>query len=140
MGSSNNWVQTTVTLTFTWPNFNQGAGSETWLKWKNNEIEAFTNIDAMKTVTTSNYNYEYYPNLNLMIFIKQNSVDDRTVDLGTYPTADDIRAFKVSWIHLVYTNKLQREEETNLAYWTNDRTSWTSASFTLVSGLRSTGS
>ncbi len=108
VSSSNNWVQTTVTLTYTWPSFNQGTGFETWLKFKNNEIEAFTDINSLKTITTSNYNYEYYPNINLCVYIKTNNVDSRSVSLGSFPTSDDIRAFKISWIHLVYTNKYQR--------------------------------
>lgn len=129
-----------MTLTFSWPNFNQGSGSETWLKFKNNEIEALTDIVSLKSITTSNYNYEYYPNINLCVFIKANSVDDRTVNLGSFPTNDDIRAFKLSWAHLVYTNKIYREEETTLSYATARRTAWDSSSFTLVSGLKSTGS
>lgn len=36
ISASNAWVQSTMTLSYTWPNFNQGAGSETWIKWKNN--------------------------------------------------------------------------------------------------------
>lgn len=137
---SNGYVQSTMTLTFSWPNFNQGSGSETWLKFKNNEIQALTDIVSLKSITTGNYDYEYYPNINLCVYIKANSVDDRTVNLGSFPTNDDIRAFKLSWAHLVYTNKIYRREETTLSYATARRTAWDTSSFTLVSGLKSTGS
>lgn len=71
-------------------------------------MQALTDISALKTVTTPNYNYEYYPNINLCVYIKTTNNNDRTVDLGSFPTSDDVRAYKLSWIHLVYSNKYQR--------------------------------
>lgn len=97
-----------MTLTWEWPWYNQGAGSETWLKWKNSDMTALTDISNLKTISTGNYAYEYYPNINLCVYIKQNSVDDRLVSLASFPTSDDVRTFRLSWIHIVQADKVNR--------------------------------
>ena len=62
------------------------------------------------------------------------------MNLLTYPTNDDTRAFKISWAHIVYTDKLTRQIQNNLNYTTYVKTSWDIGTFTLLSGLKSTGS
>lgn len=76
-------------LSFRWPNFNQGATSETWVKLENDVIEALTDITSLKTITTSDYTYQYYPNINLCVYLKTTNNDVRTVSLGSFPTPDD---------------------------------------------------
>jgi hypothetical protein len=67
-------------------------------------MEAFTSITGLSSITTSNYNYQFYPNINLCVFIKLNSVNDRTVDLGSFPTSIDQRYYKISWVNLITSN------------------------------------
>lgn len=97
-----------------------------------------TSITSLKTITTPDYTYEFYPNINLCVYKKSNNVDSRTVALGTFPTTDDVRRYQISWANIIHTNKLDREVQGNLINTITQVTGWTSSAFSLVSGFKST--
>jgi len=62
-------------------------------------IPALTSITTLSSLSNTNFNYQYYPNINLCVFIKSTANTDYGFSLGTYPTSNDQQSFKLSWIY-----------------------------------------
>ena len=80
-----------MSMSFSYSNSggNIGNGQETIFKFKNNYIPALTSLSTLTTLTNSNFQYEYYPNINLALFRYTGSGTTRSFSLGTYPTSVD---------------------------------------------------
>ena len=72
------------------------------------------------------------------MFLKSNSVTDRTISLGTYSTSDDQRSYTLSWMYAypstsyIYTPNFN--PGTSVTKTIDYITSWSSSSFVKVSG------
>lgn len=97
---------------------------------------------TLPTLSNSNYNYEFYPNINLCVFKKSTSTNDKTIGLGSYPTSEDQRSYTITWAYAypststIYTSNFNpgTSETKTIDY----ATSWSSSSFTQVSGWTNT--
>ncbi len=144
ISSASKYVQSSVGLTLTYSSYNIPNGDQIIVKFKNNEIPAFTSVTNLRILSNTNFNYEYYPNINLCVFIKVTSNTDYDLSLGTFPTYSDEQGYKINWINIYRTKTLY--------HWTNFNpgsvysntlsriTSLTTSSFTQISGLVGTNS
>ena len=57
---------------------------------------------TLPTLSNSNYNYEFYPNINLCVFKKSTSTNDKTIGLGSYPTSEDHGWYSLDCLHLYF--------------------------------------
>ena len=93
----------------------------------------------MKTLSNSNYAYEYYPNINLALFRYTGSGNVRQFSLGTYPTSTDQQTFKITFVqtyHGTTRKKAWFHSNSNTGTYTvNAASSWTSATFVKGSNL-----
>ena len=93
-------VQNTVSLTIQYTSYNAPSGTNILVKFKNDAIKALTSLSALTSLTNTNYDtYEYYPNINLCVFIKSNSVNDPSITLGSFPTIAYQESFTLSWAY-----------------------------------------
>jgi hypothetical protein len=70
-------------------------------------MKAFTSIATMASITTSYYDFEYYPNINLCVYVKNNAINYRSVSLGaTFPTSDDVETYAIDWAGIAISDKL----------------------------------
>ena len=144
MSSSGNTVQSSVSISLSYSSYNAASGTNLLVKLKNNAMSALTDISALASLFNSNYNYEYYPNINLCVFRKANSVYSPTLALGSLPTSLDQQSYTISYLlaypstSLYYSSSFSGSlaASSTLSY----RTSWTSSSFTRLSGLTNTNS
>ena len=78
------------------------------------------------------------------MFKKSNSNSDKSLSLGTYPTSEDQRSYTISWVYAypstsqIYTPNFNpgTSETKTIDY----ATSWSSSSFTKISGDTKTNS
>lgn len=89
MNQSNNIVQNTVNVGFYWNSYWPGTGDQILLKWNNNNMKALTSISGLTSLSNSYYSYEYYPNINLCVFIKTTSNSKKDLSLGSFTTNID---------------------------------------------------
>ena len=142
---SNDDVQKSMSLSISYNYYNAPSNTEVLVKFKNDELEALTSLGTLPSLSNSNYgHYEYYPNINLCLFKKTTSTNDRTISLGSYPTSDDQRSYTISWMYAypststIYTSNFNPgSSETKTI---DDATSWTSSSLTKISGWTNTNS
>lgn len=109
------------------------------IKFKNNDINALTSLTSLTSITNSNYgNYEYYPNINLCVFKRNNVGNGYSISLGSFPTSLKNQQYTIKWVFAypdsstVYTSNFNPNQYRTLSV--TERTSWTSSSFTKVSG------
>jgi hypothetical protein len=113
---------------------------ENLVKFKNNNIGALTSISNLPSVTNGDYNYQYYPNINLCSFIKANGNSNSGFSLGTFPTSIDSQSFTLSWVLGIWSSSVIYAGwfGTGFSYALNTlsaASSWSTSTFTKVSGL-----
>ena len=89
ISQSTTYVQQTMALSFGYSSYAIPNGVESLVKFQNNQLVALTSISTLTSLSNSNFNYQYYPNINLCSFIKSNSNTDYGFNLGSYPTSID---------------------------------------------------
>lgn len=101
-----------------------------------------TSITTLTGLSSSNtnYYYQYYPNINLCIFIKNVDNNNYGFTLGTYPTSIDQQNYKVSYVYTYTSNTVISRGWFNsgLVYALNTisvASSWTSSSFTRAGNI-----
>lgn len=143
---SNNYVQSSMSLSFYYDYYYPPNGAQIAIKFTNNALAAISSLQNLNGLTSSNanYNYEYYPNINLCIFKKSTSVSDKNINMGTLPTTSAESSFTISWANAYH--------DTSNIYYSNfyyavpktisivKKTAWDSSSFVKNSGLFNTNS
>jgi hypothetical protein len=95
-----------VNVGFYWNSYYPGTGDQILLKWQNNAIPALTSLAGLTSLSNSYYSYEYYPNINLCVFIKTSSNSNKYLSLGSFTTSIDQQSYEVSWVYS-YTSQTQ---------------------------------
>ena len=139
---SNYYVQNTMSLTMYYPYYTPPNGAEIAIKFKNNAITALTSLASLTSLSQGNYSYyEYYPNINLCVW-RKNSGSDRYISLSTFTTSTEVRSFTISFVYtyhssstIYYANFNPGTSETLTL---THISSWSSSSFTKVSGWLNT--
>ena len=143
---SNNQVQKTMSVSFSYSNSggNFGNGAETIVKFKNNYVPALTSLATLTSISNSNFQYEYYPNINLALFRYTGSGTTRSFSLGTYPTSNDQQSFQITYVHTFSgtTRKMGwfNSGSNTATYTISSASSWTTTSYVKGSNLISTNS
>lgn len=132
--------QTSMSVAFYWSSWNIGNGDENLVKFKNNLIPALTSLSNLPGLSNGDYNYQYYPNINLCVFSKINSNTNYGFSLGTFPTSIDQQDFQISWVYGFPNSgtKYQSYFGSGVNHALNTlsiASSWTSSSFTKVSSM-----
>lgn len=141
LSPSNNAVQKTMSLSFSYNSFNiYYTGYETIVKFDNNDIPALTSLATLPSLSNTAYNYQYYPNINLCSFIKKVNSNNYGFSLGTYPTSTDQQSFQLSYVYtFVSSTEIHRgwfSVGTPVASSTiTIASSWTSGTFTKGSNI-----
>jgi hypothetical protein len=112
------------------------------VKFKNNNIAALTSLTNLPSVTNGDYNYQYYPNINLCSFIKNDANTNYGFSLGTFPTSVDIQSFTLQWVYGIWSSSFIYTglfgAGTNIpSYTISAASSWTTSSLAKVSCLLS---
>lgn len=98
--NSNDVVQNNVGISFTYDSYYPSLDSETIVKFKNDDVRAFTTLANLASLSNSNYgHYEFYPNINLCLFKKTTNTNDKAISLGTHPTSIDQQRYVISYVH-----------------------------------------
>jgi hypothetical protein len=77
---------------------NYYSGYETIIKFKNNMIPALTSLTNIASLSTSGYDYQYYPNVNLCSYTKNVNSNSYSLALGTFSTSIDQQVFQLSFV------------------------------------------
>lgn len=93
LNQSNSIVQNSVNVGFYWNSYYPDTGDQVILKWHNNAISALTSLTGLTSLSNSYYNYEYYPNINLCVFIKTSSNSNKYLALGSFTTSVDQQSY-----------------------------------------------
>ena len=98
-------VQNTMSLTTYYTSYNAPNGAEIAVKFKNDAIEALTSLATLTSRSQNNYgHYEYYPNINLCVWRKTTSTNDRYIDMGTYTTSTEVKSFTISFVYAYHSS------------------------------------
>lgn len=104
-----------------------------------------TSLSTLPSLSTSGFNYQYYPNINLCSFIRNSNGNLYGFSLGTYPTSIDQQDFQLSYVYTFVsqtdTRKAYFNSGVNYALTTlSSATGWTSSSFTKGSNILTSNS
>ena len=143
LGLTSPVVQTTMTMQFYYNYNNYSTNAETLVYYGKNNYPALTSISTLSSLSNSDIDYQYYPNINLCSFIFTGS-SGNTINLGTYPTSNDQQNFQINFVHTFqdtvrWRGYFNNNSETAI-YTVNAATSWTTSTFTKGSNIMTTNS
>lgn len=146
MNENNKYVQQNLVLGFVYNSYNILNQVQTLVKIRNNIIPAFTSITTLSSLSSTDFNYEYYPNINLCVYVKSNSNTQYGFNLGTFPTSSSVQTYRIDWVYSYYDlyNTYQAYfYSIGTNYYTtsiNYISSWSTSSFVKNTGLQTTNS
>jgi hypothetical protein len=137
-------VHSTISLSFNYLyGVNFGNGAETVVLFGNNNYPAITSLSTLPSLSNSNYNYQYYPNINLCSFIFTGSTGS-SFSLGTFTTSVDQENFQIQFVYTFSgTTRFKGwfNAGSNIAnYNVIAASAWTSTSFSKGTNLLTTNS
>ena len=156
--NSNDYVQRSLGLSIIYKDYYPPINSEVIVKFRNNEIKALASLSGLTSLTNTNYgHYEYYPNINLCLFKKDTNTNDKTISLGSFDTSTDKQSYRITYVHsyhstgdTLYTSDFTTQygdsqdgtagSGGSVSATLREATSWSSSSFSRISGLSRTHS
>lgn len=141
---SNSFVQTNLALSVYYTVYDPPNGAQIAYKFKNSNLDALTSLTALASLSTTNYDYEYYPNINLCMFKRNTSTTTDTFSLGTFSTNIAASTFSTLFVYSYHDTSTIYYGDFNPNSYKQDSTthltSWTFSSFIRDSGWSNTNS